>query len=141
MTLTSSAVLTVLAISAIHWFALEARWVKPRISNGYTEYPMPRGLKLLFSVVVPLLVYGAAANLLSPDGEKWVQLVSIKWYGIRKLSMNWADVVSVYNNPEDNSLTIRDKSNRTIVHTMYNVGRAEFIRQISELPYGFAKQL
>jgi len=55
--------------------------------------------------------------------------------------MNWADVVSVYNNPEDNSLTIRDKSNRTIVHTMYNVGRAEFIRQISELPYGFAKQL
>jgi hypothetical protein len=165
MTLTSSAVLTVIAISAIHWFALEARWVKPKISNGYTEYPMPRGLKLLFSVVVPLLVYGAVANLLSPDGEKWVsillialalfclyftpatilcsrdQLVSVKWYGIRKVSMNWADVVSVYKNPEDNSITIRDQSNHTILHTMYNVGRTEFIHQISELPYGFARLL
>ena len=55
--------------------------------------------------------------------------------------MNWADVVSVYKNPEDNSLIIRDKSNRTIVHTMYNVGREELIHQISELPYGFAKLL
>jgi hypothetical protein len=165
MTVTSSAVLTVLAIGAIHWFALEARWAKPRISNGYTEYPMPKGLKLAFLVGVPLLIYGAVANLLRPDGEKWVsilliagalfclyftpatilcsrdRLVSIRWYGIRKVSMNWADVVSVYKNPEDNSITIRDQSNRTIVHTMYNVGRTEFIHQISELPYGFPKLL
>ena len=126
---------------------------------------MPKGLKLVFSIVPPLMVYGAAANLLRPDSEKWVsilllllalfclyfapatvfcsrdELVSLRWYGIRKISMNWADVVSAYNNPEDNSLTIRDKSNRTIVHTMYNVGRADFIRQISELPYGFARRL
>jgi hypothetical protein len=165
MTVTPSAVLTVLTIGAINWFALEARWVKPRTSHGYTEYPMPGALKLIFSLIVPLLLYGAIANLLSPHGEKWVsvllialalfclyftpatilcsqdRLVSIKWYGIRKVSMNWADVVSVYKNPEDNSLTIRDQSNRTIVHTMYNVGRTEFIHQISELPYGFARLL
>ena len=126
---------------------------------------MPSGLKLLFSVAVPVLLYRAVANLLSPVGAKWVslllvvlalfclyftpaiilcsrdRLVSIKWYGIRKVSMNWADVVSVYKNPEDNSLTIRDQSNRTIVHTMYNVGRTEFIQQISELPYSFARLL
>ena len=161
----SSAALIVLAIGGIHRFAFEARWAKPRTKNGYTEYPMPRSLKLLFSVVIPLLIYGSIANLLNRDGEKWVsilliaivffclyftpatiicssdRLISIKWYGIKKVSLNWSDVISVYLNPEDNSITIRDKFDRTIVHTTYNVGRADFIGQITRLPYEIAKMI
>ena len=151
----SSGVLILLAIGAIHWFALEARWAKPRSMHGYTEYPMPLGLEVVFSAAIPLLLYGSIENWLRPHSEKWVsmllatmalfclyfapptilcspeRLVSIRWYGIKKVSMKWSDVSSVYLNPEDNSVIIRDERGQTIIHTAYNIGRSQFLSQIS----------
>ena len=154
-----------LAIGAINWFSLQARWARPRTHDGYTEYPIPTALRLLLSIAISFLIYGSIANVLNHDGERWVsvlligvalfclyftpptilcsrnQLVSIKWYGIKKVSVNWPDVISVYLNPEDNSITVRDKFDHTIVHTKYNAGRSQFIDQISGLPYGFARMI
>ena len=165
MTPVSTAIVKLLSISAIQWFASEAKWAKPGAKEGYTEYPMPLGLKLMFSIVVPLLFYGALDNAFRQHGETWVsillvcialfclyftpatilcssdRLISVKWYGLRKTTMNWSDVISVYRNPEDDSIVVRDKSNRTIVHSAYNVGRAEFISQITNLGYSFAKMV
>jgi len=148
----------ILAVGAIHWFALEAQWATSKVKNGYREYGIPTGLKMLFRIVNPLLIYGAISNVLNNTGEKWVsvvllvlvsffiyfmpptircsseQLISIKWFGIRKTAMKWADVISVYSNPEDNSIIVRDKFDRTIVHTMYNVDRGGFLEQINSLP-------
>src|SRR5215469_594112 len=162
---TLEAILTGLVIGAGYWFAIEARWAKPETNKGYTEYPLPKGLKFLVSASVSVFLYGAISNLLRPGRETWVsvllmaqalfclyftpatifcsreRLVSVRWYGIKRVSMNWADVVSVYKDPADNSLTVTDKFNHRIVHTMFNVGRAEFLREISELPYNFARML
>ena len=165
MTPVPSAILTVLSIGAVNWFAFEARWAKPKARDGYTEYSIPFGLKLVFLIVVPLLIYGALDNALCQHGETWVsvmllgialfcayftpatilcssnRLISLKWYGIKKITMNWSDVISVYRDPQDNSVVVRDKSNRTIVHSAYNVGRAEFVRQATSLEYPFARMI
>lgn len=162
---TSGAIFTILAISAVHWYALEARWAGPEARNGYTEYPIPIGLRLLLTIVSPVLLYGAVANLFRPHGEKWVsillagiaffclyftpatllcssdRLISIRFYGVKKISMKWADVTSVYLDRESNSITVRDKLNRTVIHTAYNVGREEFITQLRSLPYSFPRML
>jgi hypothetical protein len=165
MTSVPSAVLTLLSIGALNWFALEARWAKPKAKEGYIEYSIPFGLKLVFSTVVPLLIYGALANIVDQHGEQWVslllvaialfcayftpatilcsseRLISVKWYGIKKIAMNWSEVVSVYRDPQDDSIVVRDKLDRTIVHSMYNVGRVEFIEQITSLGYPFARMI
>ena len=124
---------------------------------------MPKALKLLFVIVIPTMLYGSITTLLSSDGKLWVcilllliaifclifapatilccsdKLISISLYGLRKVSLNWADVISAYFDPKDNSITIRDKFDHTVVHTAYNVGRADFIEQLRNLPYNFAK--
>ena len=147
-----------LAVGAIHWFALEAQWATSKTKNEYREYGIPAGLKLVFCIVNPLLIYGAIVNALKHGGEKWVsilllivvffgiyfipptillsseKLISIKLFGIKKTSMKWADVTSVYSNPEDNSIIVRDMFDRTIVHTMYNVDRVGFLEELNSLP-------
>lgn len=154
-----------LAVGAINWFSLQARWARPRTRDGYTEYPIPRALTLVLSFAISSLIYGSIANILKPGGERWVsvllisfalfcayftpatilcsreRLISIKWYGIKRVSIDWPDVISAYLNPQDNSITVRDKFDRTIVHTSYNVGRSQFIEQVSNLPYGFARMM
>lgn len=160
-----SAIFAVVSIGALHWFAFEARWAKPKARDGYTEYSIPLGLKLLTAIIGPLLIYGALDNALYQHGEKWVsalllaialfcayftpatilcssdRLISVKLYGIKRVTMHWPDVISVYLNPEDNSVVVRDRSNRTIVHSAYNVGRAEFVRQVTSLEYPFARMV
>lgn len=160
-----TAIVAVLSIGAVHWFAFEARWAKPKARDGYTEYSIPVGLKLVLAIVVPLLIYGALDNALRQHGETWVsilllvialfcayftpatilcssdRLISVKLYGIKRVTMNWPDVISVYRTPEDNSVVVRDQSNHTIVHSAYNVGRAEFIRQVTSLEYPFARMI
>src|ERR1700722_15650571 len=134
-------VVIVLVLGSIHWFMLEARWARPRSKNGYPVYSLPLGLKLLFCTAIPVLVYGAIDNLRQTNSELWVsislvaldififafipptilcsqqQLISIKWCGIKKVSMNWPDVVSMYLSPEDNSVRVIDKVGRSVVHT------------------------
>lgn len=68
-------------------------------------------------------------------------LISIGWYGLKKTSIKWSDVISVYLDRSKNSLVIRDKYDRTIEHTTYNIGRADLLRQISELPFSFSRLL
>ncbi len=146
----------VLVLGSIHWFMLEAKWAGPKSKRGYTVYSLPIGLKVLFSAVIPLLFYGSVDNLWNQHGEWWVsltlitlgvfifafvpptilcspeKLVSVRWLGIRKVSINWPDVVSMFFNPEDNSITIVDKADRSIEHTAYNVGRSQFLDQIAK---------
>jgi hypothetical protein len=160
-----SAIIVLATIGAINWFSLQARWARPRNRDGYTEYPVPAALRLLLSIAISCLIYGSIANFLNRGSERWVsllliglalfclyftpptivcsreQLVSIKWYGIKKITMNWSEVISVYLNPQDNSITVRDKLGHTIVHTNYNVGRPQFIEQVAGLPYGFARMM
>ena len=156
--------ITVLVLGAIYWFALEARWSKSSGTNGFRKYPMPKLLALLFATVIPLLLYGAFANIILNHGEIWVsallilssvfcfyfmpatilcspqKLISIRWFGLKKATLEWRDVISVYRNPEDNSIIVRDKYDHTIVHSTYNVGRTEFIDQINSLPYEFSRR-
>jgi hypothetical protein len=160
----SSAVLLGLAVGAIHWFGFQARWARPRVRGECTEYSISLSLRLVLLAGISLLVYGSISNAMSERGEKWVSLLlagvaffcfyftpptivdsqdaiaSMKWFGIGRVSMAWSEVVSVYLDPESNSLIIRDKRDRTIEHTTYNVGRGDLVRKISELPYDFARQ-
>jgi len=163
--LPSSALLIFLVLLAVHWFALDARFSVPRTSNSYTKYPMSFGMKFLFSCSVPLLVYGAIANFYSKAGETWVSIlllsiaafcaynmpptilcsqdrvISVQWYGAKKTSVEWSDVISVWRNPEDDSITITGKSGERIIYTRFNVGRAQFLNQISDLPFRFARMV
>lgn len=156
--MTSSGLTIALALGAIHWFAIESQVAKARNKNGYQEYPIASGLKFLTIALYPMLIYGTVENYLTPGSDKWISgllivalffciyflpativcsseyLISIRWYGLRKTSMNWSDVIGVFSNPEDNSIIVRDKFDRTIVHTMYNIDRPGFVSQIKSLP-------
>jgi hypothetical protein len=147
----------ILSIGAIHWFAAEALWEKSKTRNLYKEYPIPLGLRLLFAVIIPLFIYGSIDNI-RRGGRIWTsalllafvlfwtfftppkilfsaeRIVSIKWYGFKKTTINWRDVIGVFSNPGDNSIVIRDKLDHTIVHTRYNIDRTGFLEQINSLP-------
>jgi len=130
----------------------------PKTKNGCKEYSIPIGMKLLFSIAIPGMLYGSIVNFVTKPEERWVsmlliamaafcayflpatilfsteQIISIRWYGIKRTTMDWHDVTVVYFDPAQNSIVVRDKFENTIMHTTYNVDRSGFIEQIESLP-------
>ena len=141
------------------------KFTAPGTANGYARYPMAPGLRVVVAGAIPLMICGCFANLYSKEGESWVSLlligtaafcvynmpptilcsqdrvISLEWYGARKISIEWRDVISVWRNPENDSITITSNSGLVITYTRFNVGRREFLDQISKLPFQFARML
>lgn len=152
------AVTIVASLGAINWLILETLWTKSKLKNGFRIYGAPKGLTVLFSIAIPLFVYGAIANGIENHHERWVsaillgfailgvmffpatillsheKVVSLKWLGFKKIEMKWGQVDAVYSIPEDRSIVIQDKNDRHIVHTLLNVDREGFISELRALP-------
>ncbi len=148
----------IVALGAISWFVLESLWTKSKMRDGYRVFAAPPGLKFLYWIGIPAFIYGAVMSYLENSDDKWIsallflfslisiyffpatisisreKVVSFKWFGIQKIQMNWRDVEAVYSNPEGNSIIVQDKNQNRIVHTIFNVDREGFIKQIELLP-------
>jgi hypothetical protein len=153
-----SLIAIVTSIGTINWFVLESLWTKSKLRNGYRVFAPPAGLKFLYFIGIPAFIYGAVVSYLSSPREKWIsallliiaalcvcffpatifvsreKLIAFKWLGMRKMQMNWRDVKAVYSSPESDSIIIQDKNQNRIIHTVLNIDREGFIRQVTQLP-------
>lgn len=156
--MSSSAITIVISLGAIHWFIVESVWTKSKLKNGFRIYSAPKGLKALYFIALPMFVYGAVVNWFENPSEKWVsvilllivvmagyffpstilvsreRVVSIRWFGLKKVEMKSNDIDAIYSNPEDRSIIVQDKSQKRIVHTIFNIDREGFIAELRALP-------
>jgi hypothetical protein len=156
--MSSSAITIVISLGAIHWFIVESVWTKSKLKNGYRIYSAPKGLKALYFISLPMFVYGAIVNWIENPSEKWVsgillaivvmggyffpstillsrdRVVSIRWFGLKRVEMNSNDIDAIYSSPEDRSIIVQDKRQKQIVHTIFNVDRESFIAELRALP-------
>jgi hypothetical protein len=155
--MSSSTVSIVVSIGVINWLVFESILTKSRSKNGYKVYSAPMGLKILSFVAIPLFIYGAIANNVRNPAERWIsailllfailgiaffpatillspeKVVSIFWFGLRRVKMQWSEVEAIYSNPENRSIIIQDKNQHRIVHTVLNVDRAGFIAELRKI--------
>lgn len=156
--MSSSAVTIVISLGAIHWFIVESVWTKSKLKNGYRVYSTPKGLKALYFVTLPMFLYGAIANWIENPSEKWVsvillvlvvmagyffpstillsreKVVSIRWFGLKRVEIKSNDIDAIYSSPEDRSIIVQDKTQKRIIHTIFNVDREGFIAELRALP-------
>jgi hypothetical protein len=148
----------VVVILAVHWFAIEALWAKAKVRDGCRVYSAPTGLRILCFITIPSMWYGTVANYIENPGERWVsvllfavsllilyffpstilvcdeQIMAIKWFGLKRISMTWDEVEAIYRVPEERSIVVQDKQQSQIAHSMFNIDRAGFLRQVSAIP-------
>ena len=156
--MSTSIVTVVVSLGAINWLIFESIWTNSKLRNGFRIYGAPRGLKVLFSIAIPLFVYGAITNGIENHSEIWVsaillgfailgvmffpatillsreKVVSLSWLGLKRIEMKWGQVEAVYSTPENRSIVIQDKDQRHIVHTLLNVDREGFVSELRMLP-------
>lgn len=157
--MSSNSIPIMLSIVAVYWFAIEAAWTKSKHKGGKHVYPAPFGFKVLNLLVTPMLIYGATRVLVQHSADWWVSsallgmvalivfafpatlivstegITSVKLFGLRKKCIRWNDVEAVFENPEDNSLVIRDRAHDQIVHTIYHVDRAGFASDVESFSH------
>src|SRR5689334_20822337 len=151
----SSVVGVASAFIAINWFLLESIWAKAKTRGGCKVYPPPMGLRVLFVATIPTMLYGTVASYLQNPRELWVSaillgtaifsayfypstipvcskgVVSIKWFGLKRVSMPWDQVEAIYAVPEERSIVVQDKEQKQITHTMFNIDRGGFLEEVS----------
>lgn len=155
----------IVSVAAIHWFVFESIWTKSRIKDGYRVFSASWGLKILFFVGIPFFLYGAIVNFFENPHERWVSIilltfailgvlfvpttillsrervVSVRWFGLRRIELNWNDVDAIYSDPEKRSIIIEDKNQRRIVHTMLNVNHEGFLDELRLLSTAVSKKI
>jgi len=163
--MSSSIITIIVSIGAINWCVAEARWAKSKVKDGYKVYSALTGLKVLYFTGIPLFVYGAILNCIETPGESWVsatlltlailcivffpatillsreRAVSVRWFGLRRMEMNWNEVDAIYSNPEDRSIIIQDKKQQRIIHTILNVDHEGFVSELRLLPATVSKNI
>jgi hypothetical protein len=147
---------TLVAGIAVYWIAIEAQAERARRNGELTLYRAPLGLRVLFGLTLPAMVYGAGAVALSQNFRQdwWVSALLLgiaifcasqwpsdlgvsdagiyeqKWFGLRKRSFRWEEIASAMVSPSDDSVSVVSKSGVTIKHSRYHVDRAGFILQV-----------
>jgi hypothetical protein len=163
--MSSSIITIIVSIGAINWFVAESKWAKSKVKDGYKVYSAPIGLKAVYFTGIPLFIYGAILNSIENPGERWVsailmtfailgvaffpatillsreRAVSVRWFGLRRIEMNWNEVDAIYSNPEDRSIIIQDKKQRRIIHTILNVDHEGFVSELRLLPATVSKNI
>lgn len=142
--------------TAVHWIGIEARAERAKRKGEVTLYRAPLGLRLLFGLALPAMVYGAGEVALSDNfkHEWWVSTLLFamaifcalqwppnlgvsdagiyeeNWLGLRRKSFRWEEIASAMESPSDDSVSVVSNSGATIKHTKYQVDRAGFIIQV-----------
>lgn len=151
--------LTILAaILLVRWLGFEAVTERATRRGDALVFRAPLGLRLLFGVSLPGMVYAAGAVALSENGRAdwwlsamflffasliafvWPPDISVsnegiserKWLGLRKRIIHWNEVEYATANPSDDSLEVVSKSGFTIKHTKYHAGRADFAKEVKD---------
>ena len=144
------------AILLVRWIAVEASGERAVRTKDEVLFRPPFGLRLLFGIALPGLIYATGAVALSRDSQKdwWLSAMFMgfailiafvwpadigvsksviyerKWLGLWKKTIRWEDVDYVAADPTDNSVEVVSKGGSKIRHTKYHVDRRRFLEEL-----------
>ena len=104
----------VVSLTAIRWFAVEARAERSSRDGETVLYRAPLGLRVLFGVALPGMVYGAGVEALNRDWwvpvslgvlailclSQWPSELGVsnagiyeqRWFGLRNRTFRWHEI-------------------------------------------------
>jgi hypothetical protein len=152
MAFSDSAIRIIAVIFVIRFLVVEASYGRSsRRGQAHIFRPVV-GLRLLFGVTIPGLLFGASQ--LVGSGDRWDSLLGLvvgiggaatlfvmwpgtiivdrdsiretKWFGLRKVRIPWSDAAFA-GGDIDNTVVVRSNKNCVIRHTQYHVDRVGFI--------------
>jgi hypothetical protein len=144
------------AILLVRWIAFEAFAERAVRRGEEVLFRPPLGLRLLFGIAMPGLIYAAGAVALTRSSQHnwWLSgmfvgfavLIAFEWPGdigvsksaiyeqkwlrLWKRAVRWEDVDYATADPTDNSVEVVSKYGFKIRHTKYHVGRSDFLAEI-----------